>query len=86
LVDAVKSIPFDSDVEGNYPAHILIFQEESRYARKVLRESCFEMGFPVLPLHDSFIAPRKNVSELEDVMCAASMELYDYVLAHKRKF
>ncbi len=89
MIDSVKSIPLDrdrGDGEENFPAHLLIFMEESRYAREVLKRSCLEEKFPVVPLHDSFITTSEHYPDLERIVCDVSMDFYDYVLAHKKKF
>lgn len=89
LIDSIKSIPSDgTENEGGkkFPPHLLIFKEESRFAREILKKSCLEEKFPVIPLHDSFITPSKHYQDLERIICDVSMEFYDYVLSHKKKF
>lgn len=87
LLEDVKAVPLPDGENGElFSPHQIIFKEESRYARGVLRRCCLEEGFPVLPLHDSFIAPRSNSSDLERVMKDVSTEYYDYVMSYKRKF
>jgi len=87
ILDDIKSVELPDGEEGQlYEPHQIIFKEESRYAREVLRRCCLQQGFPVLPLHDSFIAPRKNSSELEEAMEDVSMEYYDYIMSYKTKF
>ena len=78
------SLPFDK--QEFYPPHILIFREESAFARNVLERSCLEECFPVLPIHDSFVTPRSHGSRLEEIMAQVSQERYGYVLASKKKF
>jgi len=65
---------------------LLIFMEESRYVREVLRRSCLEEKFPVVPLHDSFITTSEHYDDLERIVCDVSEEFYDYVITHKKKF
>jgi hypothetical protein len=88
-IKKLKSIPLKVNGKNNgdnFPPHLLIFKEESFYAREVLKRCCLGEGFPVLPLHDSFITCAKDYSGLERVICGVSTDFYDYVLAHKRKF
>lgn len=69
-----------------HPPHLLIFREESRFARSVLEECCLRQGFVVLPIHDSFLTQRRNHDRLERVISDVSFKDYGYVLGHKTKF
>lgn len=89
IIDSVKSIALDTnkkEEDEKFPAYLLIFMEESRYAREVLKRGCLDEKFPILPLHDSFITTSNHHPDLERIVCDVSMDFYDYVLAHKKKF
>lgn len=68
------------------PMHRIITQEESRYAKTILEEGCLERGIPILPLHDSFIAPRSKIKNLQNIMQNAANKMYGRPLVYKRKF
>ena len=88
-VEDIKSIPLDNDGEDGakyFPAHWLIFSEEARYAREVLKRGCLDENKVIIPLHDSFITTERLYPDLERIVKEVSMELYGYALAHKRKF
>ncbi len=76
----------DSLRESEFPVHMLINREESTYARSVLEKGCLVKGFPILPLHDSFIVQHETVGDLENIMDESSRELYGRQLRYKRKF
>jgi hypothetical protein len=67
------------------PLHMVINAEESRYCRRVLESSCLEAGFPVLPLHDSFITTQSSGQRLLHVMEETSRRLYGRRLSYKIK-
>jgi hypothetical protein len=86
LIHKLKFIPLPECGDKNHPSYLLIFKEESRYAREVLKRGCLDEKFPILPLHDSFITPKDCYSKLEKIICDVSKDLYGHVLMHKRKF
>ncbi|MBD3249672.1 hypothetical protein GF336_06530 [Candidatus Woesearchaeota archaeon] len=68
------------------PLHMIINKEESRYAQNVLQKACLEKSIPMMPIHDSFVAPKHRIKELEKCMNDASYELYGKKLPYKRKY
>ena len=85
VIDDIKNVSLNGNGEC-FPAHLLIFQEESRYAREVLKRGCLEKGLPILPLHDSFITQRQHAKKLETLVHDVAVDLYGRPLAFKRKF
>lgn len=68
------------------PPHVVIFREESRYAQKVLEKACLELALPVIPIHDSFMSPKRDMSKLKKIMDGVSKELYERKLKYKVKY
>lgn len=83
---SISPIINNNHVDEKNSAYKLIFREESKYLREVLKRSCLQQGIPVLPIHDSFVAPKENASELEKILIETSEEFYDYILNYKVKF
>ena len=83
LISHIKTKPLIK--EQILPPHIVIYQEESRFAREVLRRGCLEEGLLVLPIHDSFITTKGDFSKLESIVCDVAEDLYGYVLPYKKK-
>jgi len=74
------------EANSEIPLHQLIFKEESHFTRAVLKKSCLEKGFPVLPIHDSFMTPRNNFKDLSNILLEVSEEFYHYPILCKKKF
>lgn len=72
--------------KSDFPPHVVIFREESRYAQKVLERGCLELRLPIIPIHDSFIITADKVSSLKRVMNRTSEKLYGRRLAYKVKY
>ncbi len=89
-IEVLKSIPIGEvngkTCEGVVPPHQSIFREESSFVREVLKRGCLDSAIPILPLHDSFIAPAENYSDLEKIIIKASKDMYNRVLHYKKKF
>jgi hypothetical protein len=69
-----------------FPPHIAIFKEESRYAQEVLKKGCLELKLPIIPIHDSFITTRDNIPKLKKILDSTSKNLYGKCLYYKVKY
>lgn len=72
--------------EFDFPPHVVIFKEESKYAQRVLEIGCLKLGLPIMPIHDSFITTVGNISRLRRIINNASEELYNKRLSYKVKY
>lgn len=77
-----------SALEGStsLPLHMIINKEESNYAQHVLQTGCLDYAIPILPIHDSFITTKSNVTALTVVMGESAKNLYGKPLVFKKKF
>jgi len=75
-----------STIKKDDPLHMVIFREESRYAKEILQTGCLEYNIPILPIHDSFMTTTKNLSNLERIMDITSEKLYGRHLLYKQKY
>jgi len=78
-VDALK-------LKLDFPPHIAVYREESKYAQKVLEKGCLELKLPIIPIHDSFITTINNIPKLKDIIDSTATELYGRHLSYKIKY